>query len=663
MPEYLSPGVYVEEVPSGPRPIEGVGTSTAGFVGQTERGPTRPRLVTSLGDFSRWFGDSLDPAVSFLPLAVRGFFENGGRRAFVARVVSTDGVNPAVRSSVNIPTQDAAGVVIANNVLQVNAIGAGGWGNRVVVWIRPASRADTAALPPRDWFRMTVLYYRDGIPNPFVDPTNPANLSNPLRREPDALEDFDDLTFEAGRSNNVMSVVNATSKLIDVQFWDTVNNQAGTAARVSDFGANAAAAFVDLATGDADTELRVQAVGPGTWANALTVDVAAGTNPNTFRIDISAGGGVVESYDNIPDASPGQALMAVNGTSNRVRLSWNQANPPNAITPTRPNDVAAAALASGADSNLTNGADGAAITPADYAGDPADTPDARTGFAGLELIDEIALLIAPDEVNGNIANNFQITTEMVNQCERLRDRFAVLSVAGGSGDVQNINPPRDTSYGAVYYPWIRIFDARTQDTLLVPPAGHVAGIYARTDIERGVHKAPANEVIRGMIYRDINGVRKPLEFDIGRGGQDILNPRGVNVIRDFRGDGRSIRVWGGRTMSSDPQWRYVNVRRLFLFVEESIDEGTQWVVFEPNDEATWARVRQTISNFLLTVWRSGALRGLTQDEAFFVRCDRTTMTEADIDAGRLICEIGIAPVKPAEFVIFRIQQKTLEQTA
>ncbi|MEJ2593360.1 MAG: phage tail sheath C-terminal domain-containing protein, partial [Candidatus Thiodiazotropha sp.] len=141
------------------------------------------------------------------------------------------------------------------------------------------------------------------------------------------------------------------------------------------------------------------------------------------------------------------------------------------------------------------------------------------------------------------------------------------------------------------------------------------------------------------------------------------NPKGVNVIRDFRSDGRGIRVWGARTMSSDPEWRYINVRRLFLMVEESIDEGTQWVVFEPNAEKTWAKVRQSITNFLLTVWRSGALRGITQEEAFFVNCDRTTMTEADIDAGRLICEVGIAPVKPAEFVIFRIQQKTLEQTA
>ena len=154
-----------------------------------------------------------------------------------------------------------------------------------------------------------------------------------------------------------------------------------------------------------------------------------------------------------------------------------------------------------------------------------------------------------------------------------------------------------------------------------------------------------------------------LEFKVTRAMQEILNPRGINCIRDFRSDGRGIRVWGARTMSSDPEWKYINVRRLFIFIEESIDEGTQWVVFEPNDESTWSAVRRNITNFLISVWRSGALFGTTQEEAFYVRCDRTTMTEDDINNGRLICEIGIAPVKPAEFVIFRISQKTIEATA
>ena len=181
--------------------------------------------------------------------------------------------------------------------------------------------------------------------------------------------------------------------------------------------------------------------------------------------------------------------------------------------------------------------------------------------------------------------------------------------------------------------------------ILVPPGGHVAGVYARVDQEKGVHKAPANEVVNGALG---------LEFNITKGEQDVLNPRGVNCIRAF--PGRGILIWGARTAASDPAWKYLNVRRLFIFVEKSIELGTQWVVFEPNDEKLWARVKQTINQFLMGVWRSGALMGTTEEEAFFVKCDRTTMTQNDIDNGRLVVLVGIAPVKPAEFVIFRIAQ-------
>jgi len=190
-----------------------------------------------------------------------------------------------------------------------------------------------------------------------------------------------------------------------------------------------------------------------------------------------------------------------------------------------------------------------------------------------------------------------------------------------------------------------IYDPRTNTNLLVPPSGHVAGIYANTDIERGVHKAPANYVVQGATA---------LQFQITKGEQDILNPRGVNCLRVF--PGRGLRVWGARTCSSDPLWKYINVRRLLLYIEESIDEGTQWVVFEPNNEKLWGRVKATISEFLTRVWKDGALMGTKPEEAFFVKCDRTTMTQDDIDNGRLICIIGVAPVKPAEFVIFRIAQ-------
>jgi phage tail sheath protein FI len=216
--------------------------------------------------------------------------------------------------------------------------------------------------------------------------------------------------------------------------------------------------------------------------------------------------------------------------------------------------------------------------------------------------------------------------------------------------IEAFRSPIDTKYAALYYPWVQIRDPRPGgDGEDAPPSGFMAGIYARTDVARGVHKAPANEVIRSI---------RGLAQTITKREQDILNPQNINVLRAF--PGRGNRVWGARVLTSDAAWKYVPVRRLFLMVEESIDEGTQWVVFEPNDEPLWARVRQSVTNFLITQWRLGALQGATADEAFFVACDRSTMTQDDIDNGRLICQVGLAPVKPAEFVIFRVQQKTLE---
>jgi phage tail sheath protein FI len=238
----------------------------------------------------------------------------------------------------------------------------------------------------------------------------------------------------------------------------------------------------------------------------------------------------------------------------------------------------------------------------------------------------------------------------------MRYRFAVLDSlpepTDTISDAQGQRQQFDTKYAALYYPWLTIPDpfptnlADVRD-YPIPPSGHMLGVYARTDIDRGVHKAPANEVVRG-----ITGLRRK----VNKEEQDILNPYpvNINVIRDFRDNNRGIRVYGGRVITSDPDWKYVNVRRLMIFIEASLERGLQWVVFEPNSDPLWARVRRVVSNFLTTVWRSGALEGTKVEEAFFVKCDRTTMTQTDIDNGRLIVVVGVAPVKPAEFVIVRI---------
>ncbi|MDH3445811.1 MAG: phage tail sheath subtilisin-like domain-containing protein, partial [Deltaproteobacteria bacterium] len=300
--------------------------------------------------------------------------------------------------------------------------------------------------------------------------------------------------------------------------------------------------------------------------------------------------------------------------------------------------------------DLTGGRDNLnGLTVDDFVGVEGGS-EGSTGIQSLEYIDEVSICLAPGMWSSTIQSS------LITHCETLKDRFAILDPPDDLEieGIREFREPIDTKYAALYYPWLTLRDPLLKRDVNLAPSGHMAGLYARVDNERGVHKAPANEVVRGIRFK--NGFVR----DVSKREQDLLNPRNINALRAFPGRGQ--RVWGARTLSSDASWKYINVRRLFIYVEESIDEGTQWVVFEPNDEPLWARVRATISNFLLTVWRSGALEGTKPEEAFFVKCDLTTMTQADIDNGRLICVIGIAPVKPAEFVIFRIQQKTREAT-
>jgi phage tail sheath protein FI len=240
---------------------------------------------------------------------------------------------------------------------------------------------------------------------------------------------------------------------------------------------------------------------------------------------------------------------------------------------------------------------------------------------------------------------------LVQHAERLKHRFAVLD-GPKHADRAEIRAHRghyDSRHAALYHPWLAVPHPETGDDVLVPPSGSVVGIYARTDRARGVWKAPANQAVRNATG---------LERDLNRCQQEELNPLGINVVRDFGPDRRGIRVWGARTVSSDSEWRYVNVRRAFMFIEHSITKGTEWVVFEPNDERLWATVRATISDFLVEMWRAGALLGPTREDAFFVKCDRSTMSASDLDQGRLVCEVGVARTRPAEFEIFRVNQVT-----
>jgi Bacteriophage tail sheath protein len=311
---------------------------------------------------------------------------------------------------------------------------------------------------------------------------------------------------------------------------------------------------------------------------------------------------------------------------------------------------------------LTGGSEGGALGPADLMGEPSDPDDVKNTATGLEAlaeIDDIAIVACPDSVRFADAGERKTAVDnLIGHCERQRYRIGIVDPPADSSisEVRAFRSQFDTKYAALYYPWVEILDPSAKNDpgtpaakLALPPSGFTAGIYARSDIERGVHKAPANEVVLG-ITRFLQNVT----FD----RQSVLNPEGINALRFF--EGRSNRVWGARTMSSDPEWKYVNVRRLFIYLEHSIEKSTQWAVFEPNNERLWASIRQTIEDFLTVVWRTGALMGTKPEEAFFVRCDRTTMTQNDLDNGRLICLIGVAPTYPAEFVIFRIGQFTAD---
>jgi phage tail sheath protein FI len=516
MPEYLTPGVYIEEIERGPRPIEGVPTSTAAFLGETERGATKPRLVTSYKEYQRWFGGTFGDG-KFMPYAASGFFENGGKRLYVCRIVG----------------ENATPAEVAFGQFLVRAAGAGAWGKRV--WARiddsTTKRADSTGTPVAVGFRMRFAFWSNPPPN--FEPFDP--VAEPLRTPRPALtEDFDDLVTDASSPD----------------YWEK---------RMQDSSALAVLVRVPPAAPDAR---------PANGSSALT----------------QAG-----------DDDPG------------------------------PLDVA------------------------DYKGElvPGAPRAELQGLAVLELdsFREVSLVYAP-------AVDIDTASAVISHCENMRFRFAAVDAAKGWSNAGSLDPRtnvRDSQYAAFYYPWIAMSDPQTGARKTVPPGGHVLGVYARTDVDRGVFKAPANETLRGALQ---------LEFDINDRTQETLNPRGVNAIRQF--PGRGIRVWGARTLSSNPLWKYVSVRRLFIFLERSIYEGTQWVLFEPNDIRLWDRVTDTLRLFLRSQWRQGALFGRTEEQAFFVTCNESTMTQDDILNGRLICEVGIAPVRPAEFVVFRIFQNTAE---
>jgi hypothetical protein len=670
MPEYLAPGVYVEEVDTGSKPIEGVSTSTSGMVGVTEWGPVNiPTLVTGFADFQRQFGGYLNYRQYgeswYLPHAVEGFFQNGGKRVYIVRVLP----DTATVAETGIPLESSVPLILGSWTLIDVDVDAG---------TNTLTLTNTDNLSAGQWIRVggTVAEYAYVIKveSPVV------TLDRPLRVKHDkssVVEEVNSLIVQAidpGAWGNSLQIATAPNFLmvtrLEGQVSDTelilrsiVGLEVGSVIEVNYTETELGQMYKIIEISSTERKVIISSpLSQPVTLNALVrsreflmrVDLVQ-INPLTLRSRTIAS----ETHRNL-SADPRHSRYFVkivgairtadtaieadgrtDGESNLIRVA-------DGLAPSNQEAVLRVGP-DGTSFSLSLGNDNEGqIVDNTYIGQDNVNPQDRSGLFALKNIEEISIASIPGRTS------LEVQSELIIQCELMKYRFAVLDSQRGDGlaEVQEQRGLYDTKYAALYYPWLRIPDPfpdnpQVRGSVLIPPSGHAIGIYARSDIERGVHKAPANEVIRGI---------SDLEFKLMKEQQDILNPRNINVLRNFREDNRGLRVWGARTLSSDSDWKYINVRRLFIFIEKSIDRGTQWVVFEPNDEPLWQRVKRVISSFLTQVWRDGALMGRTADQAFFVKCDRTTMTQNDIDNGRLIVQVGIAPVKPAEFVIFRIGQ-------
>ncbi|AHH99479.1 phage tail sheath family protein [Kutzneria albida] len=593
MAEYLTPGVYIEETSFRSRSIEGVPTSTCGMTGLTRYGPVPYLLPNAV----------LTPK----PVLVTSFTEF--ERAFGGL-----GPVPGLPDDTNYLAH-AARAFFANG------------GHRL--YVQRVFPFDPAADPSKYFAKLAL-----GSPKP---------LATWHARWPGAAGGSITVRVQARRSRNVLigSVLRGVAPGAAVE----VGGSAGAALdpkKIRIVAGQAGALGYRAADGS------VEAPTAGQQVYHVSLDVTV--NGEDHRSDTYSG----LELDRAHPRWIGSVLQAAD-PPDEFSLVWLEVTDP----VTDPGALLAALLTDGA--RLSGGQEGV-LSVAALQGEVADPDDVRkvgTGLAALGEIEDIAIVAMPDAVRFGPGNECrQATQALLDHCKDLRYRVAVVDPPRDCAlsQVREFRAQFDSTYGALYYPWVELVDptavpdpSAPTPTLQLPPSGSVAGIYARSDIERGVHKAPANEVVQGITRFVTN-----ITYD----RQAVLNPEGVNALRFFAG--RSNRVWGARTMSSDPEWKYVNVRRLFAYLEHSIEKATQWAVFEPNNERLWASVRQSIEDFLLVTWRSGALMGTKPEQAYFVRCDRTTMTQNDLDNGRLICLIGVAPTYPAEFVIFRIGQWTAD---
>ena len=646
MPEYLAPGVYVEETSFRSKSIEGVSTSTAGFVGPALFGPISgtPELITSFSDFTRIYGGlndlEFDEGVqtNYLAHGVRAFFEEGGRRLYVQRVFRPAGGTLDVAAGNPIPTEHYATSVQADGVegdppdpppLALAARFPGSGGNmRVFFTARPSGSVfrKVKAADGSDTFVLSRMRSGDVVHVRVPDGGNPPGWEAEGTDDGLMVARQDPLTGAWTVTDPGAGVSTAVADLpetCEVRALNVTVEIARATGKPPVYGQRVLLGEFSLDPQNATSLVQVFTASPANAQNFLTMPLAIDRLP----ADLAQEQVALYLARNLFGASLAQLLV----TAGRAETAY----------------------------TLAGGTDGARPIAINYEGQPlSDFRDyqndpkqlEKNGLLAFEAVEDISIVAAPGySATPDEEAAFAIQLALLAHCDKMRYRVAVLDtppdrLVTGALDYRN----RGSSLrAAMYYPWVVVADPLDGKRLKLPPSGFVAGIYARNDIEHTVAKAPANEVVRLAL---------DFEVRLNKAQQEVLNPEGVNCFRFFPGRGNL--VWGARTISDDPEWKYISVRRYFCYLEHSIDRGTQWVVFENNAPALWANVRRTVEDFLYNEWKMGNLMGEKPEQAYFVRCDLSTMTQNDLDNGRLICLIGVAPVRPAEFVIFRIGQWT-----
>jgi uncharacterized protein len=689
MPQYLAPGVYIDEVQTGPPPIAGVGTSTAGFVGVTRRGPTSglPTLITSYADFVRAFGGAFDFGPSFtvngvsyqdLPEAVHGFFDNGGQTAYVMRVADSSNTTASgtltggITTVLNATALTGSDTVVLRDLRGVSAKTASTNGTQLQLqMVYQGITTTSAVFHVIQIDRSTGTVTLDGTltsdfvaayTTVFTDLADPALASNGAPTALGTPTDAKPPTFELSASStgswgtslqivpSIQSAAQAGGPQIVSGTTDQVQLNTG-----ANFYANA---WVEFDTGANKYYHQVISVsGPVlTLADTITTNEVTSDSGYSSVVVSSCEFGLTISYTDpvegvtVQETYNGLTLANVPGRYYEQQLSVSGLVEVTGAGPSATHPFLFPSAPNGQTIGLTGGNETTPPSDNEVIGQQIG-PNQDTGLYSLADVDEISIIAAPGITTQTVQQ------AMIDQCELLMYRFAVLDPAPGASnaypalpaDIQTQRNLYDSEYAALYYPRVTITNpiSSTPATRTVAPSGHVMGVYARVDQTRGVYKAPANELIQGILS---------LETVVTQGVQEILNPLNINVLRDFTSMQRGLRVYGARCITSDTDWMYVNVRRLFIFIEQSLDIGTQWAVFEPNDQKLWAQLKDSVTLFLTSVWQDGALMGTTAAQAFYVTIDETTMSPDDILNGRLIMRIGIAPVRPAEFVIIQIGQ-------